>query len=109
MERSELVAIMVKLLDAALAEEHVSDGEARTLRATRSSPLVGPDAVVTSLGLVSFITDVESTLAQDHNIELTLVSEQALSRSRSPFRTIETLADYVLELAGVPNSSGVAG
>ena len=59
---------------------------------------MGEDAVVTSLSLVSFIADVESTLADSYDIDVTLVSEHALSRRRSPFRTIATLADYVVEL-----------
>ena len=105
-ERNNLIAMMVKLLDAALAEQSTSDGTGPDLRGTPTSPLVGAEAVVTSMGLVSFITDVESILAQDHNLELSLVSEKALSRKNSPFRTIETLAYYVLELAGAPDANG---
>ena len=105
-QRSELIPMMVKLLDGALAEQSTDGNSGTLLKATPTSPLVGAEAVVTSMGLVSFITDVESTLAQDHNLELSLVSEKALSRKNSPFRTIETLADYILELAGAPVPNG---
>ena len=50
--------------------------------------------------LVSFIADLETTLASDYGLNLTLVSEQALSRSKSPFRSVDALADYILELTG---------
>ena len=64
---------------------------------TEQSPLIGPDALTTSLAFVSIIADIEMTLA-DEAIEVTLVSEEALSRSQSPFRTLDSLSDYVLEL-----------
>jgi len=102
LQKRELVDLMVALLGRVLSEQGEADGEVRP-----SSPLVGEEAVVTSLSLVSFIADVESTLAESHDLEVTLVSEHALSRHRSPFRTIETLADYVVELtSGRPEPGG---
>lgn len=95
MNREQLIEMMVKLLQASL-DEH---GAGETLQAARNSPLVGAEAVVSSMALVAFITDVESTVAQDFGFETTLVNEKALSRKNSPFRSIEALADYVLELA----------
>ncbi len=61
--------------------------------------LIGPGAVVSSVTLVSFITDVEMMLSDEWALEVTLVSEEALSRKRSPFRTLGSLTDLVLELA----------
>jgi len=94
MQERELIDLMVSLLGRVLSEQD----ERADVQATASSSLVGEDAIVTSLSLVSFIADVESTLADSYGIEVTLVSEHALSRRKSPFRTITTLADYVLEL-----------
>ena len=54
------------------------------------------------MGLVTLITGVESFLEEEHQIDVTLVSEDAFSRRRSPFRTIDALADYILELSGAP-------
>ena len=96
MNKDQLIPMMVKLLQTALAD-HAVAGEVPVARP--DSPLVGGEAVITSMALVSFVTDVESTLAQDFNLEVTLVSEKALSRKNSPFRSVEALADYVLELA----------
>ena len=104
MQREELIALMVERLQDVLAEQ----GAHETIQASAASPLIGVEAVLTSLGLVSFIVDVESTLGQTYGVELTLVSEQALSRRNSPFRTVHTLADYILELVGAPGESEVA-
>lgn len=94
MQKGELIDLMVPLLERVLSEQD----ERVAVRAAASSPLVGENAIVTSLSLVSFIADVESILADGYGIDVTLVSEHALSRSKSPFRTIATLADYVVEL-----------
>jgi acyl carrier protein len=58
--------------------------------------LVGENSVLDSIGLVNFIVDIEACFL-DRNIEIMLTSEQAMSRKHSPFRTLETLSDYILE------------
>jgi acyl carrier protein len=60
--------------------------------------LVGEQAVLASLALVSLIVEVEQTLEDDFGVTLTLADERALSQRHSPFRTIGTLADYVGQL-----------
>jgi hypothetical protein len=104
-DRNELIATMVDLLEVNL-REHKTDG---SLRASANLPLVGPEAALGSLGLVSFLADVESALAEKYDLEATLASEKAFSRSRSPFRSVETLADYILELASDPSENGLRG
>jgi hypothetical protein len=96
MNKQALVAMLLTLLQNALDQQ--ADGHAPT--AESSLPLVGKNAVISSLGLVSFIADAELSLAEEHDIVVTLVSEQALSRQKSPFRSVDTLADYILELDG---------
>jgi acyl carrier protein len=63
-----------------------------------STPLIGPDSPVDSLGLVMIITAFEAKLNETFDAELVLASEKAMSMSRSPFRSLGTLADYAVEL-----------
>jgi acyl carrier protein len=49
-----------------------------------------------SLDFVSFIVSVEDGL-KDIGIEKNLTSSKALSRANSPFKTVQTLIDYILE------------
>ena len=95
MDKEQLIDSMLELMQEVLEDEGVED----TVQATRASPLLGADAIAGSLRLVSFIADFEMLIEDSYGLELSLVSEEALSRSKSPFRTIETLADYTLELA----------
>ena len=60
--------------------------------------LLGNNAVVDSIGLVNLIVDIEGALAEK-DLEITLTSEDAMSRRKSPFRSVETLSDYIVELA----------
>ena len=103
MQKNDLIEMMTGLLAEALQEEGLNDpGQAGS-----DSPLLGTDAILSSIGLVTFITGVESVLEEEHEMEVTLVSEDAFSRRQSPFRTIETLANYILELSGAPaNDAG---
>lgn len=94
-DREDLLSVMVNLLQEALDEEDEGVG----IVASASEPLVGDSAVVSSLTLVTFVTDLESLLAEKYDADLLLVSEEALSRSKSPFRTIDSLLEYILEIA----------
>ena len=62
------------------------------------SPLYGPGAPLDSLGLVNFVVAVEEAVEAKRGSAIRLVSEKAMSRRQSPFRTLQTLADYVDEL-----------
>ena len=97
MNKQELIQMMIELLQDVLAD---SDAE-YSAEITATTPLVGEGAAITSLSLISFITGVELAIEEKYDTELTLVSEEALSRRKSPFRMIDALSDYVLTLVGV--------
>ena len=48
-----------------------------------------------SLGLVTLITDVEQRLEEEYDIALTLADDRAVSQRNSPFRSVQSLADYI--------------
>lgn len=102
MDRATLLNEMTALLRTAVEAQ----GESSEIEVRSDSVLVGADSVLSSLALVTYILDLEGMLGADHGIEVTLVNESAFSRSESPFRTLETLADYVLELAGLDDAGG---
>ena len=97
MNKQELVQMMIELLQDVLAD---SDAE-YSAEVTAMTLLVGEGAAITSLSLISFITGVELAIEEKYDTELTLVSEEALSRRKSPFRMIDALSDYVLTLVSV--------
>jgi acyl carrier protein len=61
-----------------------------------NTALIGSHAIVDSMGLVSIIVDIESELL-DHDVEVSLTSEKAMSRKVSPFRSVGALANFIVE------------
>jgi len=60
------------------------------------SPLFGDGSPLDSMGLVTLTMDVEDALA-DQGVEVSLSDSRAMSRKQSPFRTVATLVDFIVE------------
>jgi acyl carrier protein len=58
--------------------------------------LFGRGSRLDSLGLVNLIVAVEGALADELDVEITLADEKAMSQASSPFRTVDTLVDYIV-------------
>lgn len=59
--------------------------------------LFGAKSGVDSVTLVSLIAEVEDQLAEVTGQALVLADERAMSQTRSPFRRVNTLIDYICE------------
>ena len=57
--------------------------------------LLGSQSVLDSMHLVSLIVAIEREVEDIFGVTLTLVDERALSMKESPFRSIQSLADYI--------------
>lgn len=53
-----------------------------------------PGALFDSLGLVTLVAEVEARVADATGRDVILADERAMSRSRSPFRTVDTLVEH---------------
>jgi acyl carrier protein len=63
---------------------------------TEETVIVGPGAVIDSIGVVSLIVDIEQRLEMDHEVSVTLANDRAMSQRNSPFRTAAVLTDHIL-------------
>lgn len=66
------------------------------INATEDTYLFG--ANLDSMGVVFLVTDLESKISDEMNIELALADERAMSQKTSPFRSVKTLAKYIQTL-----------
>jgi acyl carrier protein len=66
--------------------------------ADENPAIFGAGAPLDSLGLVNLLADLEYKIGEEFGREVVLASEQAMSRSRSPFRDVASLTDYIVEL-----------
>lgn len=98
MERKELMDMIVSSLWEVLEEKGEQDKYSRE-ELTGETALIGKRAFIDSMGLVSLIINLESKLAEDGKV-VTLADERAMSQSKSPFRTVGSLAEYISVLLG---------
>jgi acyl carrier protein len=89
MQRQEIVQLLIHTLSDYFHEQGISAD------VNEQTPLFGSDSVLDSMGLVNVIVDIESRL-RSNNFDVSLISEQAMSQRNSPFRSVSTLADFIL-------------
>ncbi|MFB2637785.1 hypothetical protein ACE02P_07125 [Shewanella bicestrii] len=66
------------------------------INATEDTSLFGEN--LDSMGIVFLVTDLESRISDELEVDLTLADERAMSQKTSPFRSVKTLANYVNSL-----------
>jgi acyl carrier protein len=64
------------------------------LRVEPEAPLFGAGSPLDSLGLVGLLVDIEDAL-RDRGLDIELSDARAMSQSRSPFRTVAALVEYI--------------
>lgn len=79
-------------------------GKPALVQATEQTRLFGDKADLDSMGLVTLIADLEYDLQKQFGRSVSLVDEKAMSRLTSPFRRVDYLADYLVELFNTPKS-----
>lgn len=64
---------------------------------SESTPLFGERGCLDSMGLVMLIIDVEQWINDNSEQSLVLVDAKAMSRRNSPFRSIGTMLDFIMD------------
>ncbi|MEE4382503.1 MAG: hypothetical protein V2J02_10940 [Pseudomonadales bacterium] len=93
MEEQRVLALIVEAIRGANALRTASE----QIDETEDGLLFGGDGPLDSIALVSLLMDIEDALLEQ-GLELSLSSEHAMSLAHSPYRSVRSLADYVLEL-----------
>lgn len=92
--RSEVESIVFKALES--LNDELPEGS--KVAASLDTALFGGESTVDSLSLVSVIIDVETEVGTQYDRPIALTDDRAMSRDPSPFDTVGTLVDYVVEL-----------
>ena len=89
---------ITQLIITALHElnEELNDPSLKNI--SEQTRLFGGDGALDSLALVSFIADIEESVADRFGKNIVLADEKAMSQKVSPFRTVESLANYIQKL-----------
>ena len=78
-----------------VAIDEISDQITSKVAKKPDEVLFGQGGKLDSLGLVNLIVAVEGMVEDELDVTVTLADEKAMSMKNSPFRTIQTLADYI--------------
>lgn len=93
MNRDDVISLIIATVEDLKEEREAASPDP----VTESTVLFGQEGIFDSLGLVSLIVDVEQQI-EDHGTSITLGDERAVSQKHSPFRTVQSLADYTCQL-----------
>lgn len=88
--------IMALIYDVADETNEVLQQEKKIVK-DPATPLLARGSVIDSLTFVNFITAVEAALDDELGIHVSLTDEKAMSQQHSPFRSLDSLAEYILE------------
>ena len=80
--------------------EHTSDPDKvkQIMQANQETRIFGGGGLVDSLGIVILVAELEEKLDEEHNVQVSLASEAAMSGTRSPFRTVKSLATHIVSV-----------
>lgn len=87
---------VVKIVFDSLDELNQINGT--DIKKALDTPLFGIQSALDSLDFVSLIVSVEDKIHDQYGELISITSSKAMSLQNSPFKTISTLADYIMEL-----------
>ena len=93
MDRTRIQSIVLDAV-AQANQTRVADQQ---LQVSPDAPLFGAPSPLDSLGLVALLIDIEEAFDNEGHA-IVLSDERALSQSRSPFRSIPALVEYIQTL-----------
>lgn len=89
---------ILKALQNAVAEINLSLPADRQISSDPDAVLFGDGSALDSVGLVNVVMAAEQHLADQSGTDIVLASEAAMSRKRSPYRTLGRLAEFAAEV-----------
>jgi len=89
---------VIDIVYGVIDEINERSGGKKRLEKTLDYPLFGEAGNLDSMDLVNFIVDIEQGITRAFGTPVSLANERSLSQTRSPFRTLGTLVDYIVVL-----------
>ena len=90
---------IVDMVYAAIDEANAARaGQYAPIQKSGRTALFGDGGAFDSLSLVHFIVSIEEQVSDTFKAEISLVTDEAMAREHSPFRTVDSIIDFVVEL-----------
>jgi acyl carrier protein len=92
--KTKIIEIIIK----AINDINIELNSDKLKNSDQSTTLYGSEGNLDSISLVMLISDVEEKVSNTFNKNIVLADERAMSQKYSPFKSVESLADYITEL-----------
>ena len=80
-----------------IVQEMIDGGEIEVkLAIGPDTELYGKSGELDSMGLVSLVLTLEQTIESEFGVNIAMADEKALSQTRSPYRTVNSIAEYAV-------------
>jgi acyl carrier protein len=89
---------VLKVIYEAIDELNLDLETDEQIEKSESTSIFGSDSKLDSIGLVNLITIIEEKIEEETDNFISIADERAMSLKSSPFKTIETLKNYISEL-----------
>ena len=94
MENPGLQNELLKLLEDSINENEIE----LDITVDENTRLIGSSAIFDSFELVAFIVEAEQYLEEQYGKQIQLASTKAMSRRNSPFISVKTLSEFIIEI-----------
>ena len=95
MKREKIIQVIYSVMDE---EINSLPSRKEQLKKSEDTVLFGGSDGLDSLDLVNLIIGVEEEIGDAFETEIALADESALSEENSPYKTVQTLANYIITL-----------
>ncbi len=92
--REEILSIVLNKLREIGTEKK----EKVLINCNDNTPIYGSKGLIDSITLVMLVSDIEEDVEDRYDKIITLADEKAMSQKNSPFRSPNSLTDYILKL-----------
>ena len=89
---------ILKGIYVAIDEVNEQLPEDQNLEKSLETVLLGSSGKLESINLVNLLVAIEENIEETFGIPISITDERAVSEKNSPFRTVETLCNFMLNL-----------
>jgi acyl carrier protein len=101
MEHKQAVEMICECLQDNIDSTMSEEKQRIILEADENTRLFGGDGFLDSLGVVILLSDLEDLIDEKLDVVISLANDATMSKFRSPFRTLGSLAEFVIKVVEV--------
>lgn len=94
--KEKIINVIIDVLKNAIESGEIDS--ANWDKVTEDTILFGEDDSLDSMDFVNLMVEVEEKIFEVLDTSITIVSEKAFSKKYNPFKNVERLAEFILEL-----------